>query len=110
MRIYDFDCYGYGWRAYDISVFLWNRAFDWSKTGKAKRTRRWNSFLKGYTQVRTLSERELEATKVFVPLRHIWLLGLHTQLSEVMGIWTDDGYFDNNIAYIKRWIEYSKIL
>jgi Ser/Thr protein kinase RdoA (MazF antagonist) len=45
MTVFDFDCYGYGWRAYDISVFLWNRSFDWSRTATAKRTRRWNAFL-----------------------------------------------------------------
>jgi Ser/Thr protein kinase RdoA (MazF antagonist) len=25
LTLFDFDCFGYGWRAYDISVFLWNR-------------------------------------------------------------------------------------
>lgn len=110
LTLYDFDCYGYGWRAYDIAVFLWGRGFDESRLGKAKRTRRWNSFLKGYSKVRNLSECELAATMVFVPIRHIWLLGLHTQLSKTFGIWTDDGYFDRNIGIIKRWIGSNKIL
>jgi len=110
MVVYDFDCYGYGWRAYDIAVFLWNRSFDLSKAGKAKKTRRWNSFLNGYSKVRPLSARELEATMVFLPIRHIWLLGLHSQLSESLGTWVNDGYFDRNIDLIKRWIDSYKIL
>ena len=110
LTLFDFDCYGYGWRAYDIAVFLWDRGFDLSKTGKARRTRKWNSFLKGYSKVRALSDRELAATVVFVPIRHIWLLGLHTQISETLGTWTHDGYFDRNIDFIKKWIESYKLL
>ena len=111
MTLYDFDCYGYGWRAYDIAVFLWQGAFNWSRAGKAKRTRRWNAFLKGYATARTLGTRELEATNVFVPIRHIWLMGLHTHGAEAWGRgWLNDHYFDENVTFIKRWIEYYKIL
>lgn len=113
MTLYDFDCYGYGWRAYDIAVFLWSQTSgdDWSAKAKSRRTRRWNAFLRGYSRVRTLSTHELEATRVFVPIRHIWLLGLHTQGAETWGRgWINDGYFDFHIKFIKRWIEYYKIL
>lgn len=113
MTLYDFDCYGYGYRAYDISVFLWNRALNFGMRGigKAKVTRRWNAFLKGYSKTRAVSERELEATKIFVPIRHIWMVGSHTQKAETFGrSWMNDGYFNNHIDFIKRWIERNKIL
>ena len=80
-----------------------------SKTGKAMNTRRWSSFLKGYSKVRALSERELEATMVFVPIRHIWLLGRYTQRSEALGTWVNDD-FARDIDIIKRWIDSHKIL
>lgn len=111
MTLYDFDCYGYGWRAYDISVFLWNKAHDWSTKGKQSRTRRWNAFLEGYSKIRTLSQQELDATRLFVPIRAIWLLGLHTQKPDVYGrSWLHGEYFDSALNYIKRWIKYYKLL
>ena len=106
LSLYDFDCSGYGWRAYDLAVFLWNRTFDWSAKGKSKRTRRWNAFLSGYAKVRTLSPQELRATEIFVPIRHLWLVGFHAQDAETgpRG-WLDDGFFDREIGFIKRCIE-----
>ena len=84
---------------------------DWSAKAKSKRTRRWNAFLNGYSKVRTLGTHELKATNIFVPIRHIWLLGMHTQLAETSGRgWFDDGYFDFHLRFIKRWLEYRKIL
>jgi Ser/Thr protein kinase RdoA (MazF antagonist) len=116
MTLFDFDCFGYGWRAYDIAVFLWNKWAgrgdfgDWSSQAAERRTRLWNSFLKGYNEERQLSDNELITTKVFVPIRHIWRLGLHTHGSERWGRnWIQDEYFDGNIEFIRKWIEYSKI-
>ena len=113
MTLFDFDCYGYGWRAYDLAVFLWNSSVsdDWSAKAKSGRTRGWNAFLEGYSKTRTLGAHELKATNIFVPIRHIWLLGLHTQLADTSGRgWFDDSYFDFHIRFIKRWLEYRKIL
>ena len=113
LSVFDFDCFGYGWRAYDISVFLWSCASfrDWGKKNKSKRTRLWNLFLKGYTEERKLTPNELKAAYVFVPIRHIWLLGLHTQgCNDWGGVWITDEYFDQEIGFIKKWIENYKVL
>ena len=116
MTMFDFDCYGYGWRAYDIAVFLWSRNcasyfFDgWNRSGKAKATRQWNAFLNGYSKIRTLSTYELEAARIFVPIRHIWMIGLATHLAETGArCKIDDGYFDRHIKFIRQWIEYHRI-
>jgi Ser/Thr protein kinase RdoA (MazF antagonist) len=112
MTLFDFDCFGYGWRAYDIAVFLWSRVGfdDWSSRAKARRTRAWNSFLKGYQEVRRLTPDELVATRLFVPIRHIWLAGLHTQGARHWGrSWIQDSYFDEMLDFIKRWIETYRI-
>ena len=113
LTVFDFDCFGYGWRAYDIAVFLWacGSFSSWSKKDKTRRTRLWNSFLKGYNLERKLSENELKAAYLFVPIRHIWLMGLHTHGSKDWGSgWIDDEYFNELIGFIKKWIENYKLL
>ncbi len=113
LTLFDFDCFGYGWRAYDIAVFLSARTTigNWSEEANTKRTRRWNAFLKGYTQERELSDEEILATKIFVPIRQMWVLWLQTQSSERFGrAWMSDAYFDQHFNFIKDWIKNYKIL
>ncbi|MFT5086763.1 MAG: Ser/Thr protein kinase RdoA (MazF antagonist) [Candidatus Latescibacterota bacterium] len=113
ITLFDFDCYGYGWRAYDIAVFRWIHG-PWeagaSRAQKAKKTRTWNAFISGYERVRTLSKNERLAVDYFVVLRQIWLMGLHTQGAYAWGSgWINDGYFDHHIAYIKRFLVERKL-
>ncbi|HJN51223.1 MAG: phosphotransferase [Pseudomonadales bacterium] len=109
MVVFDFDCYGYGWRAYDVAVFLWELAgmIGSDRIGKARTTRRWNAFLKGYSRVRSLTDNELEATKLFVPIRRIWWMGLHaSQTVEIRGDgFIQDGWLDRNIGLIRQSVE-----
>ena len=113
MTLFDFDCFGYGWRAYDIAVFLGARgeSGDWSRQSKAKRTRNWNSFLRGYNEQRQLSDNEMLATKAFVPIREIWVLGVQIHCSHQWGRWyLNDAHFDQSIDFIRKWIAYYKVL
>jgi len=108
MTLFDFDCGGYGWRAYDVSVFRWSRALGAGADPKRKATmrRRWNAFLEGYNEVRALDADELEATKLFVALRHIWVMGLHTQGAAGWGRAPfNDGYFDHFIGFVRNWVK-----
>ncbi len=104
--VFDFDCYGYGWRAYDLAVMLWQLAHShgWSRSGRAKVVRRWNGFLEGYNRVRSLGHEELAAIRLFVPVRQIWWLGLHThmRLQEVWGGTLGDAFFDANLGYLRE--------
>jgi Ser/Thr protein kinase RdoA (MazF antagonist) len=112
MVIFDFDCGGYGWRAYDVAVFLWQLtiALGWGRTGKARTTRRWNAFLEGYCSIRPLTENELAATRLFVPIRNIWMLGLRIRLAETMPEVLENGrYVVRNIRFIKQCIEQYEI-
>lgn len=113
MVVFDFDCYGYGWRAYDLAVFLWNWSphFGFDRTGKAKMARRWNAFLDGYSRIRSLTESELTATQLFVPIRRIWWLGMHTTRSaESFGVgFIQNNWFDRNISLIRQSIEHHRI-
>ena len=108
----DFEAFGYGWRAYDLSVFGCEVAgAEWTRKAKANRTRRWNLFLKGYEEHRSLSDAEHEALKIFPPIRRIWLMGIHATGSARWGrSWINDEYFDATIQYMKNWIEYYKVL
>ena len=112
MVVYDFDCWGYGWRAYDICVFLWNKQFaGWDRAARARTERRWKAFLEGYEAVRPLSKGERATTRWCVPIRHIWLLWLQTQGSERWGGgFVNDGYFDRHIDYIRQAIKHYRLL
>lgn len=110
--VFDFDCFGYGWRAYDLGVYGWQLAdFAWSKAAKTNRTRRWRLFLKGYEEHRTLTGAEHGAVKLFPPIRQIWNMGLHARNAERSGRGgRTDEVFDWSIKFIRDWIEYYRIL
>ena len=67
---FDFDESGPGYLAYDISVFLWNCVI-FERKGHAF----WHDFMEGYRSIREVSHADFEAAHLFVPIRHIWLLG-----------------------------------
>jgi len=107
MTLFDFDCYGYGWRAYDIAVLLWLLRWSAFRSGRPKGpgTRRWNLFLEGYSRIRPLTKSEHNAIDLFLPIRHIWLMGLQTRTIAIHGrhmIGLNDDYFDANIGFIRR--------
>ena len=99
LTFFDFDCGGPGWTAYDVGVYRWS-----AKLGGDEKETRWNAFLKGYTEHRTLEELDLQATTYFVPIRHIWLMGLHAANGFDWGYgWLDDGYLDRFIGFLREW-------
>ncbi|WP_420574202.1 phosphotransferase enzyme family protein [Kordia sp.] len=113
ISVFDFDCFGYGWRAYDISVFLWSCVpnNNWEQEHLDKRLLLWKAFLEGYSSVKSLSEDEIKAANVFVVIRHIWLLGVHVDGISAWGkSWIHDQYFDEAITFVKKWIEMYKVL
>jgi Ser/Thr protein kinase RdoA (MazF antagonist) len=104
LTLFDFDCFGYGWRAYDVSVFLWSQY--WLERNSDKRQRRWNAFLRGYRSARVLSRKELDAIPMFGVMRQIWLMGLHAGNSNGFGAGRlNDAYFDRSIKFVKDWVK-----
>ncbi|RED63307.1 phosphotransferase enzyme family protein [Cohnella lupini] len=105
---FDFDCGGYGWRAYDISVFLWSKV-----RGKQKEhfnNELWSTFLESYQKNKVLSEYDLKAIPLFVAIREIWLMGLHIGSSHIWGGgWQNDHYFDTNLLFLRNWCEFHSI-
>ncbi|MCL6603435.1 MAG: phosphotransferase [Paenibacillus sp.] len=101
---FDFDCGGFGWRAYDISVFLWAKV-----RGREKEhfhNELWIIFLESYQKHKELTEYDLKAIPLFVAIREIWLMGLHTGNSHIWGGgWQNDYYFNTNIKFLRNWCE-----
>jgi Ser/Thr protein kinase RdoA (MazF antagonist) len=97
LTFFDFDCCGKGWRAYDIATFFWGARI------RDKHKKRCSNFLRGYTEVRQLSDADLASIPYFVAVRHIWLVGVLAANGSDLGFgWMDDKYMDRQI---KLWRE-----
>ncbi len=95
---FDFDLCGYGWRAYDVAVFLWNMR------RRNAPTRLRAAYLAGYQAVRPLTPAEAGALSAFVQTRQIWQMGYHTTLYGDRGdYWLDDAYWDQRIGWSRAW-------
>jgi Ser/Thr protein kinase RdoA (MazF antagonist) len=97
LTVFDFDLCGPGWRAYDLALIQWV-ANDHDKRGM------WESFLDGYSSVRTLSSTDLQAIPLFHAAAHLASLGLFAQN---IGDWgsadMSDWLFDRELAFFRRW-------
>ncbi|WP_058300900.1 phosphotransferase enzyme family protein [Gorillibacterium timonense] len=102
--LFDFDCMGYGWRAYDICVFAWNETFGDEAYVQSEA---WTAFLSGYLSVRPLSKMEVESIPAFAALRDLWLMSLHADVIERNAgcSWYNDGYLDYRLRIFKLWYE-----
>ena len=99
---YDFDCCGWGYRAYDLAVFPWAFAVRQNTPERIEAMGR--AFLKGYVRRRTLGPTDVDAIAAFVAIRQIWLLGLHIGSGDRFGWeWINDGYFDSQLKVLRDW-------
>jgi Ser/Thr protein kinase RdoA (MazF antagonist) len=97
MTFFDFDCGGFGFRAYDLAVFLWCcRLLDAVEV-------RWLPYLNGYRKVREIAELDVQAIPAFVCTRYLWHMGVHTQNSPDWGCgWLNDEYFDKRLDQLRK--------
>ncbi|MBB3110177.1 Ser/Thr protein kinase RdoA (MazF antagonist) [Paenibacillus phyllosphaerae] len=105
---FDFDCGGLGWRSYDVSVFLWSKV-----SGKKRDefdVKKWTIFIDAYQKVKPLAAADLQAIPVFVAIRDIWLMGLHTGNAPIWGHWQNDAYFDRHLAFLRDWCAHQGIV
>jgi Ser/Thr protein kinase RdoA (MazF antagonist) len=77
---FDFDESGAGYLAYDLAVFLWNCVLFERKDHAS-----WHAFIEGYLTISELSHADLEAVHLFVPVRHMWLLGEYASRIHELG-------------------------
>jgi len=99
---YDFDICGYGWRAYDIAEFRLAREIH-SGHNKDEVEKLWDAFLKGYRDIRFISDNDVNVVPVFVVLRQLWLFGLCFSESELIGEADfDQGFVDSKMDYFRN--------
>jgi Ser/Thr protein kinase RdoA (MazF antagonist) len=96
LTFYDFDCGGYGYRAYDLAVFLWCCRLEDAIAA------RWDSFLRGYRETRSIDNLDVQAVPLFVCARYLWHIGVHTQNSWDWGIgFLHEGFFDQHFKRLR---------
>lgn len=97
--LFDFDDGGYGYLAYDLAVHLWAQCCF----GR-RRTEMWHAFIRGYRSVRDIAPVDFEAAHLFVPIRHIWLIGEYAGRS---GEWGADNtppeWLDREVTFLETW-------
>jgi Ser/Thr protein kinase RdoA (MazF antagonist) len=54
----------------NLAVFLWARV-----SFQRKEHAMWHAFIEGYRSTRPLAEVDFESAHLFVPIRHVWLMG-----------------------------------
>jgi len=97
LTFYDFDCGGFGYRAYDLAVFLWCCRLEDAVA------LRWPPFLKSYRETRPLDERDVQAIPLFVCARYLWHMGVHTQNSFDWGIdFLNEKYFNDHMKRLRQ--------
>ena len=98
VTMFDFDCCGLGWRAYDIAVYRWLLELRSMASN-------WKPFLEAYQERRPLGEIDLSAVPLFVAARYIWLLGLHTSNASFLGrsFMNDQLYWNYWLKLIRDW-------
>jgi Ser/Thr protein kinase RdoA (MazF antagonist) len=108
MTHFDFDGGGYGWRAYDLAVYQWAKI-----RGKKKEefeSKLWDKYLHSYLEIKAISVSDQLAIPLFVAIREIWLMGLHTGNSHIWGNgWQNDRYFNMNLQFLRDWCEIHSI-
>ena len=109
LTIMDWDCVGYGWRAYDVAVLRWSigPAVGPEGIGHPKTSEVYDAYLQGYHSLRSLGDVELQAIPYFVAVRAIWVVGeeIRQAIEHAWGTgWINDRYFDNFIKTLKGWM------
>jgi Ser/Thr protein kinase RdoA (MazF antagonist) len=97
LTFFDFDCGGWGYRAYDLAVFLWCCRLEDAVSA------RWESFIKSYRENRSVQELDIQAIPLFVCARYLWHMGVHTQNSPDWGVgFLNDKYFDDHLKRLRQ--------
>jgi Ser/Thr protein kinase RdoA (MazF antagonist) len=92
----DFDCCGYGFRAYDLAVFRWCARLE------EQEEVRWEPYLRGYREIRPLNDLDVLAVPLFVGARYIWHMGVHTQNTPDWGCgFLSDKYFGRRLDQLR---------
>jgi Ser/Thr protein kinase RdoA (MazF antagonist) len=99
---FDFDCLGYGYRAYDLATFCWSRLLF--EPDEAKQEACWRAFLTGYEAERPLHPTTLALIPLFTLARQLWVMGIHTDEVTVHygRSWLNDKYVKKHFGFLHK--------
>ncbi len=93
LRVFDFDCGGPGWRAYDLSVC---RLY-------CREDAQWEAFCRGYQEIRALSGATREGIRWFIVARQIWRIALFAENRlPLAGVAVNDDFPDHHLGVIRE--------
>jgi Ser/Thr protein kinase RdoA (MazF antagonist) len=93
----DFDLCGPGWRAYDLATIQGVGIDD--NTGRI-----WASFMKGYTEIRSLAAEDLAAVALFHATCHLVMLGNYAANATDWGaLRLGDSLLDRELVFFREW-------
>lgn len=99
---FDFDLCGYGWIAYDLAAFKLSRVLIEEEEELVESL--WNAFLKGYREVRPLSENDQAAVSLMTGIRQFWLMGLCMHDPHIMGsLESNDSFVNEKMEFFKKY-------
>lgn len=105
VSVFDFDCGGPGYRAYDLAVYWWSQVTHSGKTEEESKAV-WHAFLSAYQALRPLSEADLLALPHFVTARSLWFMGLMAGRVQEFGTETlGQPFFDFGVNFMREWQE-----
>ena len=96
---FDFDDGGFGYLAYDLAVHLW------AQTSFGRRTyAMWHAFVGGYRSVREIVPSDFDAVQLFVPIRHIWLIGEYASRTAEWGTaGMSSAWLEREVTFLEAW-------
>lgn len=100
LTVLDFDCCGYGWRAYELAVLFWSTR--WLPQAEAVCA----AYLRGYGEIRRLEPAELAALPYFAAIQDICIaaVGLGAARRGIQGARpVDDAFFDSHLRFLRAW-------
>ena len=103
--LFDFDCLGYGWRAYDLATFWWSRLLF--EPDEAQQGACWRSFLVGYERERPIQPPTLSLIPAFTLARQLWVMGIHTDTvtAHYGRSWLNGKYVQKHFGFLQRLLQ-----
>lgn len=99
LEVFDFDCCDFGFRTYDVTVFLWNLKQNYSNLENSC----WDAFMNGYLSQKSMSDKDIKELIKFVTLRRIWFMGILLKNDDVWGtIWRNQSNFEKFISQLEQ--------
>lgn len=103
VSVFDFDCGGPGYRAYDLAVYWWSQVTHSGKSPEESQAV-WDAFLSAYQALRPLTEADLLALPHFVTARSLWFMGLMAGRVQEFGTETlGQPFFDFGVDFMREW-------